>query len=206
MRRRSIDCVRCRRLVDFRRDNAVRLPGYFNAPVPPSGPRSARLLIVGLAPGLHGANRSGYPFRGDDSGRALFAALEAAGVEVSIPYRITNAVRCVPPGNRPTGEEIANCRGYLTADIETLWRPGVRSQRCIVALGGIAAASIDRALNRRRTMFRHGAVDRSLPNLAVVHCYHPSRLNMNTGRLTLPRLTAVFDEVVRLFAAANSVG
>ena len=200
MRRRSISCVSCPRLVEYRTGNSQRFPAYFNAPVPPSGPQTARLLIVGLAPGMHGANRSGYPFRGDDSGRALFTALEDAGIADTVPYRITNAVRCVPPGNRPTGGELANCRAFLADDIATLWRPGVRSLRCIVALGGVAAASVDRVLERRRSSFRHGSIDRSLPQLAVVHSYHPSRLNMNTGRLKQEELTALFTRVAGLFS------
>ena len=147
------DCLFCPRLVDFRQTNRCNQPGWFNAPVPSFGPRDASLLIVGLAPGLKGANRTGRPFTGDYAGLLLYETLLAYGFArgtydqrpddglVLTGCRITNAVRCVPPENKPTPDEIAACRGFLAATLREL--PKVRA---ILALGRIAFETTLRAL------------------------------------------------------------
>ncbi len=194
------DCPRCPRLVAFRKSWRKREPGWFNAPVPSFGPRDARLLIVGLAPGLQGANRTGRPFTGDYAGDLLYGTLIQFGLARGqyqarpddglglIHCRITNAVRCVPPGNKPTGAEIATCRHFLRAEIGAL--PALRA---ILALGRIAHDSVVAALDGRAsaTPFAHGA-SHALSTFTLFDSYHCSRYNTNTGRLTAEMFRAVF--------------
>ncbi|MEZ5858277.1 MAG: uracil-DNA glycosylase [Geminicoccaceae bacterium] len=187
------DCPDCPRLVAFRLAARTREPDWHNAPVPSFGDPKARLLIVGLAPGLGGANRTGRPFTGDGAGFTLYPALARFGwtrgtfdarvddgLEL-IDCRITNAVRCVPPQNKPTGAEIATCRRFLQTEI--LAPPGPRA---ILALGRIAHDSTLRALGLRLAAypFGHGAMHEIGPDLVLASSYHCSRYNMNTGRLT----------------------
>ena len=198
------DCPLCPRLVGFRADNCRRYPAYHNGPVPAFGPLSGRLLIVGLAPGLHGANQTGRPFTGDYAGDLLYQTLLRFGFAeghyaahpqdglVLADCRLTNAVRCVPPENRPTAAETNTCRAFLSAEIAAM--PDLR---VIVALGGIAHQSILRALGQRVSAhkFRHGAMF-ALPNgLTLADSYHCSRYNTNTGRLTPTMFEAVFAAV-----------
>lgn len=205
-----VDCGLCPRLFDFRAQWRDREPQWHNAPVPtwlpPEGAEAVRLLIVGLAPGLRGANRTGRPFVGDASGDTLFVALDRHGLVrgrhdsenghgvVLIDCAITNAVRCVPPQNRPVASEINTCRPFLEAAITRL--PNLRA---IVTLGRIAHESTIRALNGRIAdhPFGHDAKTK-IDGLAVLSSYHCSRYNMNTGRLT----EAMFDEV---FAQATRI-
>jgi uracil-DNA glycosylase len=197
------DCALCPRLVDLRRANRVAFRGWHNAPVASFGDRCARLLVVGLAPGLRGANRTGRPFTGDHAGEILYRTLidhgfargdyRAApddGLEL-IDCRITNAVRCVPPENRPSGAEVNACRRFLVAE---LCGP---SPRVVLPLGGIAHASVLRALRLplRHMPFRHGAVYRPAHAPILAPCYHCSRYNLNTGRLTPAMFTALFERV-----------
>ncbi len=186
------DCGRCPRLVAFRRRNRERFPDFFNAPVASFGDERASLLIVGLAPGLKGANRTGRPFTGDHAGEILYHALIDAGLAtgrylaraddglVLHDVMITNAVRCVPPENRPTTTEIARCRPYLRARIESLI-----NLKTVLALGRIAHDSVVSALGgvRAHHPFGHGAEHR-FDGLVLIDSYHCSRYNMNTGRLT----------------------
>jgi uracil-DNA glycosylase family 4 len=199
------DCPLCPRLVAFRTEHRARFPEWHNAPVPSFGPADARLLIVGLAPGLRGANRTGRPFTGDFAGDLLYATLRrfgfargdyradpADGIEL-IDCRITNAVRCVPPENKPETNEIATCRVFLTQEIA-----GLSRLAAILALGTIAHNSVLAALGQRRSgyPFAHGAMH-ALPNgLVLADSYHCSRYNTNTGKLT----PAMFENV---FAALN---
>lgn len=185
------DCGRCPRLAASRHENRRRFPDFFNGAVPSFGDERARLLIVGLAPGLKGANRTGRPFTGDAAGRVLYGALIALGLaegrydedgEDDLRLKgvmITNAVRCVPPENRPTSAEIRRCNPYLRARIAAL--PDLAA---VLALGRIAHDAVLRALGRplRAHPFAHGAGHR-LDGLALFDCYHCSRYNMNTGRL-----------------------
>ena len=194
------DCPLCARLAEFRKEQRRQEPTWFNAPVPSFGPRTARLLIVGLAPGLQGANRTGRPFTGDHAGillydtlgrfgfaRGTYAADPDDGLEL-VDARITNAVRCLPPLNKPTGAEIATCRRFLTATIADM--PQLRA---IVALGRIAHDSVVAALGQRpkAAPFGHGKVH-VIGSLQLFDSYHCSRYNTNTGVLTTQMFQAVF--------------
>jgi uracil-DNA glycosylase family 4 len=202
-----LDCPLCPRLFDFRTANAKAHPGWFNAPVPSFGDTSARLLIVGLAPGLQGANRTGRPFTGDFAGDLLYSTLSRFGFssghyesrpDDGLQLRdaiISNAVRCVPPENKPTGAEILNCRQFLAARIDRL--PRVKA---ILALGRIAHDSTVRALGGRpaASVFGHGRrhVLTGPHGKVVLHdSYHCSRYNTNTGVLTTEMFRAVFASV-----------
>lgn len=197
------DCGRCPRLAAYRAENRGRWPSFFNAPVPAAGPSAPSVLVVGLAPALRGANRTGVPFEGDDSGTFLHAGLARAGLDragldraglagpAAPALRITNAVRCVPPGNRPSAAEIAACRDFLRDEIAAT-RP-----RCVLALGRVAHEAVVAALGRRRGDhgFSHGA-RHEIGALALHDSYHPSRQNTRTGRLT----AAMFDDVLARLA------
>jgi uracil-DNA glycosylase family 4 len=189
------DCPRCPRLVAFRQSWRQSEPEWFNAPVDSFGPSDARLLIVGLAPGLRGANRTGRPFTGDYAGDLLYATLAkfgfARGQYAASPddglqlldCRITNAVRCVPPDNKPTSQEITTCRDYLKAAIAEM-----NNLRAVVALGRIAHESFVQASGARRSQFpfAHGRAH-VFATLTLLDSYHCSRYNTNTGVLT-PRM------------------
>ncbi len=195
------DCPLCPRLADFRGANRVAYPDYFNAPVPTLGGSDGRLLIVGLAPGLHGANRTGRPFTGDYAGDLLYATLLRHGLAKGDYQRrsddglalhdcaIANAVRCVPPQNKPLPVEIKTCRQFLAAQIAAM--PHLRA---IFALGKIAHDSVCDTLGARKSAhpFKHGGEYR-IGKLKLVSSYHCSRYNTNTGVLT----EAMFDAVVK---------
>jgi uracil-DNA glycosylase family 4 len=199
------DCPLCPRLKTFREEWRRREPSWFNAPVASFGPRGARLLIVGLAPGLKGANRTGRPFTGDYAGDLLYDTLKRFGFASGnyearaddgltlVDARITNAVRCVPPENKPTPTEITTCRSFLQATIAEM--PNLRA---VVTLGRISHESTLAALNLRRPAapFGHGAAH-DVGKLRIFASYHCSRLNTSTGVLT-PRM---FRDV---FAAARA--
>jgi len=196
----SRDCPRCSRLVSFRKAWRERQPEWHNSPVPSFGPVAARLLIVGLAPGLQGANRTGRPFTGDYAGDLLYRTLTefgfAAGEYAARPddglrlvdARITNAVRCVPPENKPTAGEVTNCREFLKQTIAEM--PKLAA---ILALGRIAHDSTVAALGRRSAgfAFAHGRAH-AVDALTVFDSYHCSRYNTNTGVLTAGMFRAVF--------------
>ncbi len=200
------DCPRCPRLVAFREAARAAEPTWHNAPVESFGPRDAPLLIVGLAPGLRGANRTGRPFTGDYAGDLLYETLIdfgfAAGTYRADPKdglvltraAITNAVRCVPPENKPTGQEIAACRPFFAATLAAR-----TATRAIVALGHIAHDQILRTLEipGSRHRFGHGAVHRlQVPGAPGLYdSYHCSRYNTNTGRLTREMFRAVFARI-----------
>ena len=198
------DCRLCPRLVEFRVRNREHSPEWFNAPVPSFGPPDARLLIVGLAPGLRGANRTGRPFTGDYAGDLLYATLLKFGfAEGTYDARpgdslrltdcmITNAVRCVPPGNKPAGHEMTACRPFLTATIGSLKQVGV-----ILALGRIAHENTLSALGMKRShwTFAHNAAHDIRHGLALIDSYHCSRYNTSTGRLTGAMFEDVFTNI-----------
>jgi len=199
-------CCRCPRLVALREEVREAHPGYHAAPVAPWGSVTARLLIVGLAPGMHGANRTGRPFTGDASGDFLFSALYRAGF-ASAPaaadarlsgVRITNAVKCLPPGNRPLASEIDACRDYLRAEIATLTGPRPRRNRVVLCLGTIAHASAARCFENAVPDFRHGRKFEVAAHVWLLETYHPSRQNTNTGRLTPSMLDAVLKQAKML--------
>ena len=196
------DCARCDRLVAFRTQSRIDHPGYFGRAVPSFGPAGAPLLIVGLAPGMHGANATGRPFTGDYAGILLYQTLFDLGLASSpvsehaedglrlIGCRITNAVRCVPPQNKPVGAEINNCRPYLIEELEAVPPGGV-----LLALGKIAHDQVIRALGLRVAAYKfaHEAVHALPSGLQLVDSYHCSRYNTNTRRLT----PAMFESVMR---------
>jgi uracil-DNA glycosylase family 4 len=197
------DCPLCPRLVAFRQDWRGREPSWFNAPVPSFGSKDARLLIVGLAPGLRGANRTGRPFTGDYAGDLLYATLKDYGFARGafeariddtlelVDARISNGVRCVPPENKPTPAEINTCRAFLVPTIAEMPR-----LRAIVALGRIAHETTVKALGARRAAapFSHGG-RADIGPLALFSSYHCSRYNTNTGVLTPEMFRAVFANV-----------
>ena len=197
------DCPLCPRLVDFRETNKRVLPAYFNGAVPSFGAETCDLLIVGLAPGLHGANQTGRPFTGDYAGDLLYATLAAVGrlngtykarADDGVTLRnamISNAVRCVPPQNKPETSEIKTCNGFLATRIASL-----KSLRAIVALGTIAHNATLTALKLKKSAYKfgHGAVH-DLGDVTLYDSYHCSRYNTNTGVLTPAMFRAVFDRV-----------
>jgi len=200
----AADCGLCPRLVAFRHANAAAFPDWHNAPVPSFGPANARLLIVGLAPGLRGANRTGRPFTGDFAGELLYPTIAAFGFGTG-PFearpddgfrmfgaRVTNAVRCVPPQNKPTTPEIKACNRFLKAEIESM--PDLRA---ILALGLVAHKAILQALGltAARYPFAHGAMQALPTGLLLASSYHCSRYNTNTGRLTAEMFRKVFADL-----------
>lgn len=200
------DCPLCPRLASFRAENRAKFPDWFNAPVPAWGDVTPKLVIVGLAPGLRGANRTGRPFTGDYAGDLLYATLKKFGLAVgdyeesptdTLQLRgalIANAVRCVPPQNKPTGDEIKTCRQFLTATVET-YSPSI-----FLVLGRIAHDSLLSALSEKRSKFpfAHGATYRLTSGATLFDSYHCSRYNTNTGVLT----EAMFEDVVGRAAEA----
>ncbi len=198
------DCPLCPRLAAFREEWRAREPGWHNAPVATFGGRDARLLVVGLAPGLRGANRTGRPFTGDYAGVLLYQTLIdfgfASGTYDARPddgvalsgAAITNAVRCVPPQNKPETAEIRTCRPYLAATIDAMPRLSA-----ILALGRIAHDSVVTTLElkRSRVPFGHGASHEVRPGLTLFDSYHCSRYNTNTGVLTEAMFRSVFEGI-----------
>jgi uracil-DNA glycosylase len=197
------NCPLCPRLAAFREASRAREAGWFNSPVPSFGAPDGRLLIIGLAPGLQGANRTGRPFTGDFAGELLYATLIEYGFAKGtyqarpdddlrlVDCRISNAVRCVPPQNKPLPAEIKNCRPFLAATIDTM--PRLRS---IVTLGRVAHDSAVKTLGLRGSAvpFAHGAVHQA-GALRLYDSYHCSRYNTNTGVLTAEMFRSVFAAV-----------
>lgn len=195
------DCQLCPRLAEFRAANRKRLPDHFNAPVPTFGTLDARLLIVGLAPGLNGANRTGRPFTGDYAGVLLYGTLLKHGLAKGtygeraddglelVDCAITNSVRCVPPENKPLPSEINACRTFLAATIAAM--PNLRA---ILSLGQVAHNSVCTALGVKKSAYKfaHGALHRT-DRLTLIASYHCSRYNTNTGVLT----EAMFDAALK---------
>ncbi|MCC7429113.1 MAG: uracil-DNA glycosylase [Alphaproteobacteria bacterium] len=197
----GLDCALCPRLAAFRAANRAAYPGWHHAPVPSFGALDAPLLILGLAPGLRGANRTGRPFTGDYAGDLLYATLlkfglargayradPADGVQL-LGCRIANAVRCVPPANKPEPAEIATCNGFLKAEMAAM--PGLRA---VLALGAIAHGAVLRArgLKQSAARFGHCALHALPGGLLLADSYHCSRYNTNTNRLTPAMFEAVF--------------
>jgi uracil-DNA glycosylase family 4 len=195
------DCRLCPRLAAFRDRNRKTFPEFFNGPVPSFGPVNARILIVGLAPGLKGANRTGRPFTGDYAGDLLYPTLLKFGLARGdyghalndglqlVDCRITNAVRCVPPENKPTTDEIRRCGSFLEMEIRMLC-----NLQAVVALGAVAHNAVLAAhgLVRSRYPFFHGAEHELPGGLLLADSYHCSRYNTNTGRLTPAMFESVF--------------
>lgn len=194
------ECRDCPRLSRFLDDVQQRYPDYYCRPVPPFGDPAARLLIVGLAPGMHGANRTGRPFTGDHAGILLYQMLHEYGFSTHeeslhaddrlklVNCRITNAVKCLPPDNKPVGAEINTCNRFLAEELRTLPKGAV-----VIALGGIAHRAIVKALGLRQADFKfgHDALH-DLVDFSMLDSYHCSRYNTNTRRLTTEMFTAIF--------------
>jgi uracil-DNA glycosylase family 4 len=197
-------CRRCARLATFLDDVRAAYPAYRCLPVPPFGDPAARLVIVGLAPGMHGANATGRPFTGDFAGILLYETLHAYGYASSpvsrtqddpltlSDCRITNAVKCLPPANKPQPSEVRNCNDYLVADLAALPAGGA-----VLALGRVAHEATLLALGLRRNgfAFAHGARHALPGGAALFDSYHCSRYNTNTGRLTTAMFRSVFDSI-----------
>jgi uracil-DNA glycosylase len=200
-------CRRCERLADYLREVKREHPDYHCAPVAPFGDPAARLLIVGLAPGKHGANASGRPFTGDYAGILLYRTLHEFGFAshpesrgpdddlVLSDCRITNAVKCLPPDNKPIGSEVGNCNPYLKAEIEHS-----RPELVILALGALAHRALLRAMGLRQSAckFAHDAQHELPDGRVLVDSYHCSRYNTQTGRLTVPMFRKVFRRIRKL--------
>jgi len=199
-----LDCALCSRLVEFRNANQQKFPDFFNGPVPAFGASDAELLIVGLAPGLKGANRTGRPFTGDYAGDLLYPTLlKFDFVEGSYDARIddglemkkaiiTNAVRCVPPQNKTTSEEESNCRPFLIEQIEKL--PTIK---IILALGGVAHKAVLSTYGEKKSAFKfaHNQMHTLSNGLMLIDSYHCSRYNTNTKRLTTEMFEDVFHSI-----------
>lgn len=198
-----LDCDLCPRLVTYRDENRAKWPDWHNAPVLSYGPLDARMLIVGLAPGVKGANQTGRPFTGDYAGDLLYQTLGRFGFangtydkrpddgQTLSDCRIANAVRCVPPENKPIGAEVNACRPFLVAEIEAM-----TNLKVILALGGIAHNTVLSTLGERRASYKFAhCVTHELTNgLTLADSYHCSRYNTNTGRLT----EEMFEDVFRM--------
>lgn len=197
------DCPLCPRLVDLRETLRAQHPEWHNAPVASFGDPQAWLAIVGLAPGMHGANRTGRPFTGDQSGSLFYDTLIANGF-VTGDYQATpddgiamagaiiiNAVRCLPPANKPTPEEIRTCRRFLEPALDAL-----PMLKVVVALGQIAHQSAIKAIGGKLPKYRfgHGAEHKLPSGIVLIDSYHPSRYNQNTGRITPEMFDAVFRQ------------
>lgn len=200
----DIDCVACPRLSQFLADLRIEYPDYHNLPVASFGPDQPHLLVVGLAPGMHGANATARPFSGDQSGELLYETLYKYGFSskpvslseddglVLIDCAITNAVKCLPPQNKPVTDEIKACNHFLATEINSLPHGAV-----LVALGSIAHDAILRALSlkKRDYKFAHHAQHEVGNGLTLIDSYHCSRYNTQTKRLTTAMFEAVFATV-----------
>jgi len=202
----DLDCVACPRLAGFLREVREQHPDYHGRPVPPFGDPDARLLVVGLAPGYHGANASGRPFTGDFAGILLYETLYECGLSTApeslsaddglqlLNCRITNAVKCLPPQNKPVGAEINTCNGFLRAELEALPEDSV-----ILALGTIAHNAVVRALGLKQKDYKFGhGEEHALPRATLIDSYHCSRYNTQTRRLTGKMFKQVFRRAKKL--------
>ncbi len=196
-------CCKCSRLIAFRRENEAKFPSYYNGPVPSFGNLDAEILIVGLAPGLNGANQTGRPFTNDYAGDVLYPILKKYGFALGnyekrsddgfelVNVRVTNSVRCVPPQNKVTGEETKNCGSYLNDEIAHM-----KNLKIILTLGSVAHNAVLGVLGYKKTAYKfaHNAVHRlEKHNLLMINSYHTSRYNINTGVLTYE----MFEDVVK---------
>lgn len=211
----DLHCRRCPRLASYLDAVKEQYPDYHAHPVPSFGPGRPRLLIVGLAPGVHGANRTGRPFTGDHAGKLLYETLHGLGLASRAESlhrrdglklhgcRITNAVKCVPPQNKPVGAEVRNCNGFLGAELAAMAPGGV-----IFALGGVAHGAVLKALalKPKDFPFGHGNEHRLSDERWLVDSYHCSRYNTQTRRLTTPMFRRVMDRARTLAGIAPGRG
>lgn len=198
------DCGLCPRLVAYRTANQTANPSWFNGPVPSFGPETGRLLIVGMAPGVKGANRTGRPFTGDHAGMLLYQTLAKVGLSEGVyaadpgdgvvlkNCRIVNAVRCVPPANLPQPAEVKTCNRFLEQELA-----GLPNLKIVLALGVLAHAAVLRACGVKQSLvrFQHGAVHTLPDGLMLANSYHVSRYNTSTRRLTTEMFEAVMLDI-----------
>jgi uracil-DNA glycosylase family 4 len=196
------NCDLCVRLCEYRESNKNKYSSYHNAPVPSFGSLDAEVLVVGLAPGLHGANQTGRPFTNDYAGDILYPALKKMGFAEGnylkkkddgfdlLNVRITNAVRCVPPENKPTTMEEKTCRNFLIDEIGKM-----KNLKVILCLGTISHKNVLATFNVKQSMFKfkHGCIHELSDRIKIVDSYHTSRYNINTGVLT----EEMFDEIIK---------
>lgn len=211
----SPDCRKCQRLAEFLGTTGKKYPSYYAKAVPSFGVEHPRLLVVGLAPGLHGANRTGRPFTGDHAGLLLYRTLHDYGFATAdqsidsndglelLDCRITNAVRCVPPQNKPTTQEVKQCNVYLQQELAALDAGSV-----VMALGSVAHTAVLRALALRVVDYRFAhAARHGLPGgLTLIDSYHCSRYNTQTKRLTEAMFRSVFEVIRGLIGSGDSAG
>lgn len=201
-------CNKCSRLIEFRRENEIKFPTYYNGPVPSFGSLEAEFLVVGLAPGLNGANQTARPFTNDYAGDVLYPTLKKFGFAKGdyqkrnddgfelINIRVTNSVRCVPPQNKVTGDEVKNCGDYLIDEIRAM--PNLR---VILTLGSVAHSALLGVLGYRKSAFKftHGAIHKlDKHNLIMINSYHTSRYNINTGVLTFEMFEKIIETMREL--------
>lgn len=206
----STDCNACPRLADFLGQVRIEQPDYFAKPVPPFGDPEAKLIIVGLAPGMHGANRTGRPFTGDHAGILLYQTLfkfgfanqpDALAIDDGLQLincRITNAVKCLPPGNKPIGEEIKTCNQFLKQELQATTKGTL-----MLALGTVAHQSVLRAFDLKLSgyKFSHGGLHDMPGDRQLLDSYHCSRYNTSTKRLTAPMFEDVFAKAKKILAS-----
>lgn len=200
----DVECRLCPRLSSFLSDTREKFPDYHARPVPPFGVKSPKLLIVGLAPGMHGANASGRPFTGDHAGIILYEMLYEHGFSnkaistnlndgLTLKYcRITNAVKCLPPGNKPIGDEINTCNRYLVEELKTIDKKAM-----ILSLGLVSHKAVIKALGLKQSEypFIHGKIHQLDDGRAIIDSYHCSRYNTNTKRLTEEMFNEIFTQI-----------
>ena len=206
------NCSLCPRLLAFRAQNINKFPNYYNGPVEPFGSLDAKILIVGMAPGLNGANQTNRPFTGDYAGDVLYPALQKFGLAKGcyqrhkddgfelIDTRVTNAVRCVPPQNKINTDEAKNCSQFLLKEILSM--PNLK---IILSLGAVSHQAVLRTLNYKLSAFKfaHGAVHKlNEHNLLLLDSYHTSRYNINTGVLTVPMFEKIIADVKHLLESS----
>lgn len=201
----DVHCRQCPRLAAFHDENRIKLPEHFNGPVPPFGPEAAKFLIAGLAPGLHGANRTGRPFTGDFCGDLLYSTLHKFGFASKaqsmhvgdglslVNARVSNAVKCVPPQNKPLPAEITTCNSFFQREINNF------APKVILALGQVAHQAVVKAMGGRQSAYKfgHGA-EHQFDAFTLIDSYHVSRYNTQTGRLTTPMFEAVVARAAEL--------
>lgn len=206
------DCPLCPRLVEYREGNRIKFPGYYNGPVPPFGSLDAEVLIVGLAPGLNGANQTARPFTNDYAGDVLYPILKEFGLAQGQyqkrrddgfelkNVRITNSVRCAPPKNQVTGDEVKTCGRFLIEELNDM-----KNLKVILTLGGVAHNAVLGVLGYKKVAFKfaHNAVHRlERHNLLMVNSYHTSRYNINTGVLTEDMFRDVIRNILNILKKA----
>lgn len=206
------DCKNCPRLVEFREGNIVKFPSYYNGPVPPFGSIDAEVLIVGLAPGLNGANQTARPFTNDYAGDVLYPILKKYGFAQGeykkrkddgfelLNIRVTNSVRCVPPQNKVTGNEVNTCGKFLIEEIGDM-----KNLKLILTLGSVAHSAVLGVLGYKKSAFKfaHNVVHKlDKHNLLMVNSYHTSRYNINTGVLTYEMFEDVIQNIRNLLNKA----